>query len=1841
MICKIKKYINILLASILFISQSPVYANDTFSDIEPVVEGTESSAEPVLTDIGRIRFVTPNNEVVPLEYITITDEQNIELQLVEDTSDELHYLTFPDRKIGDVLNYSVFFPNRGNVTGIITISETDTDITVTEPDKRSCNLEAVTATTSIDEEINLIDYVKVDDEYDGSIHFSLPVQNIIDGGAVITYEEEVDTDEYSLHKGVFKGKKGTTVYVFADETDMFTGSSTTMQVEITKKDLGEITADQITWDNAEKVFDGTLAATATGSFTTSDGEIIKISAQLQLDELLSGNRNSTIVSSSVIEGQDKYSVSVATGNGPVVHVTPKEVTLHAQDIKVRYGSSGWQAIKEGRLPEGVTLANVITNTKLTEEESAVLNSIDKSTYVSFDIKQDTYNVGTFQDVVTLHISTPENCGFAFKKESDGRLVVLPEITDSDINMWNRLQVDTEASRKYYISPDTIWVGRNAYLGFLPAETEQLYDKVFMKETSPVSSDIYTNGISIPEDATADNTVEAAFYLGNSENSTRTDANEETEGAQDNHIPSGYVKIDANAPAISFSNISAYNENKAIEMAVNQGYTISVSVSDIESGVNWAGYKILSFSTTGRTEIDEAKTDEGWTDLEGNVTLPSEDGNYIVLVRAEDKVGNISYRASGGVVIDTTAPSVNVTLNTDKFYNGDVPFSVNVEDGGNTSGLSEIIITAEANGSQIELVHENINDADDIEKAIENALKALNGSIPSSLNSNNVKLTITIRDRAGNVTTETRTIMIDTTAPKITVSYDDNNPSNNKYFNKTRTATIVFQERNFDPSLAMITLKVGAEEKTIPITEVAGNGIAVITNGSDSEAESDEKSYTDNRTITYVFAFGNTDNIDEDYTIIPSCTDKAGNASGAVEYGESNPTNDFTVDKVKPVMNIVFSGYNGNVYTAANSKESPFYERQSMNISVHIRERNFSQEGLAISFTDANGNPVSATGTWNIGDEAVYTLDTIAMDGIYELKATFKDLAGNEVSSESYHFVVDRTAPTGKITISAADVSTSDNLFSTLGWLFSKTSASVAIESSDATSGVKSVKYMQYHPGSETRGQYQALTLEQLESMEWIDWPGTLTLTADSQTVIYARIEDNAGNTIYINSRDTVVIDNTLPSGPDIKINLPDAPEGYYNSDVPFTIEVTDPLSGGTYAGLQSVTWTVANGTNVTQSGNYDSEFTDKSQRKQSISKQETVEAKKNNKDNIRIMVTATDWAGNTSQNAKTLAIDVTAPVMTVTYDKDTPVNDIYYANERGAVIAVREEHFNPDDITIEPKGKENDGLISNWITDTNDPLIHMCKVKFPKDDEYDFRVEAADMAGNKAEEFHDSFIKDSTAPVVGVTYDNNDVRNEKYYKASRTAIITIDEKNFDDKLFYLKITNEDGDVVESETIEQTDTTEKTEGTEAEDALPLSSLSEGHLPSIGKWVHKNNIHSTMVTFSEDGTYTFELYCTDLAGNRSGTLLQNPFTIDIHAPDIEITGVEDSSANNDTVAPVITFHDLNLNEGEIEVKLSGESHEEEIVQGEIEKIDKDVWRFVMTDIPHEKEMDDIYTLKAFAEDYAGNKSDLEIHFSVNRFGSIYTFDENTEKSLKKYYLKDIDDVVIHETNINGIRNRNITIARDGNTKILKDGEDYTTEEENTGWTVWTYTIPKENFEEEGVYEILIDSIDEAGNKQDNSLKEKPIRFVIDRTAPSLILTGIENGKRYDETAHTFTVNIADNIAVGEAEVLINGEVNATYQASQIRDVNGKIEGTLSDSPEWQNIEVRARDAAGNEAEVQSVSVIVHPTLFKRFMSNKPLLYGAGALAAAGASAFFIFRKKKVPSKQKEKKGNSSEK
>ena len=193
-----------------------------------------------------------------------------------------------------------------------------------------------------------------------------------------------------------------------------------------------------------------------------------------------------------------------------------------------------------------------------------------------------------------------------------------------------------------------------------------------------------------------------------------------------------------------------------------------------------------------------------------------------------------------------------------------------------------------------------------------------------------------------------------------------------------------------------------------------------------------------------------------------------------------------------------------------------------------------------------------------------------------------------------------------------------------------------------------------------------------------------------------------------------------------------------------------------------------------------------------------------------------------------------------------------------------------------------------------------------------------------------------------------------------------------------------------------------------------------------------------------------------------------------------------------------------------------------------------------------------------DMAGNESTVDFVFSVNRYGSNYLLGDATQKLVDNYYTNQAPTLDVTEINVNTLKFNEITYALNGNIQTLQPDTDYSVAESGTetSWKKYDYKIFDSNFTQEGVYDITISSEDEAGNLNSNHterVKEysKNISFVLDQTAPSITISGVEEDGRYDTDTRSISVNYSE-------KKLRDGQPDH-YQRRQDRDLYRRPAGS----------------------------------------------------------------------------------
>lgn len=1306
---------------------------------------------------------------------------------------------------------------------------------------------------------------------------------------------------------------------------------------------------------------------------------------------------------------------------------------------------------------------------------------------------------------------------------------------------------------------------------------------------------------------------------------------------DKTAPNGNFVVNINGKDIPYSNIISENEFRdnykrfSFDKFTKSSIYLKDKSFDDVSGIKSVKYYIDDVNPDAEEDFEMVMNldDKEFLDLSKPFKIEP-DRNIVIYEKIEDMSGNITYIFSkGGIAIDSTLPekpTINVVDQYRDLYDSDIGLEIISSENnrsistGKFSGIKNVYYEV-YNGSLKSITQSGNFDINNsrVSKRINNIV------IDSSKNnSNDINLRVVVSDYAGNNNEITKKYSIDTTKPVVKTRFDNAGIKNGKYYNITKFVDVDFIERNFNSKTSYLSLKVDGKSYRFSMDDLVSGkaknlGIGVEKH-LDTQKGISKSLLTDSRNNSYKISFGNNASADFEYSDISfSSVDQVGN------QGNLSRVNDMVIDKVAPILNV---GYYDNGYDVSSSistrRDNPYYTNKSITPVLTIKERNFKSSDVRANLSQENYlgaklnvyNSISDVYTkkWNNnGNTHSLELSPFIGDAIFGLSFDYEDLAGNKVSYYlPRYFAVDKTLPTGLINVNSSDNVSSYSSFSEVASFehVSNNAISVNVEGSDDVTGIKSVDYYIYYPDSESRNNFKTLSLSQLHDLSWNRYNGPIQVNPDAQAIIYAKITDMSNNVTYINNNGAIIADRTSPLAPNINItSSTDSSQGVFNNDVGFNVHVEDVLNANTYAGLKNVLIEVLSDGVVTQSQNYN--VGTKQARVKNFDSSFTVDSSLNNSNNVVIRVTATDNALNTSTYQTEVSIDITPPRIEVLYDINDPRNGKYYNNRRTATIRVYERNFDPSLVNLDIKG--GNAQVGSWqigsLSGISDDNVNTLTIVFDEDADYSFTFNLTDGAGNRAEYNQvDEFTIDQTLPTIDVVYDKSLV-NGKYINEDRTATITINEHNFDPNEVDIKINASlDGKAITP-------------------------------PSISNWSSLGDKHVATVTFSDDGDYDFTIDYTDKAGNSAQTFEENGFTIDKTPVDISFKDIVDKSTNKDVVAPKVLFEDYNFDKSKTTLTLSGLKNKEQTIEYNYKDISNG-GIFELFDLPHTKDVDDIYTLVAKSIDFAGNETIEEITFAVNRYGSIFFLDENSKKYVDKYYNNIEENLVVHEVNPDKVTDVSVVVTRDGISKKL-DSQEFVIEDltDVNGWNEYKYTIDKSNFAKEGVYKVVIQSTDAASNKQDNDFKEVPIEFIVDKTNPSAVITGIEDNNTYNNTSREIDINVSDNFSVAYAKLFVNGKEVVGLDGKKLHESNNVFSYTLNESDDWQNVKVEVLDSSGNSFVTEPVNVIISSNSWVRFINSKWLKYLLFGLSGLLLSLFFILFKRNKDDEENDEKANNN--
>lgn len=1282
---------------------------------------------------------------------------------------------------------------------------------------------------------------------------------------------------------------------------------------------------------------------------------------------------------------------------------------------------------------------------------------------------------------------------------------------------------------------------------------------------------------------------------------------------------------------------------------------------------------------------------------GNISLKAtlkdlNDGKYLAKISAEDKAGNVSAISTFEFIISKNNPTVQITDNRksnagaqkNMYIGGTYAISIsglfnksNIKEQikFNSNALDETFISGaldENTGLPIYTVEFDFGEKRNLQNP-----------------SKEGEYTLSSEELADCLARKPETIInekfqIDATDPTYTIEFSKPNSNsvfvdNKYYYNNDIKATIkITEDGSYDDSLINIAVsKKGEQESVLSWNK----GTKYSSNENDYLIDYDSVNKTFTLTVKAKPDNHSTDN--DGYRFTLEGTDKAGNTySITLDDATENPMKfDYVMDTTAPELTKIeyisdkpFNTVNGKDYIASVPK-----------VKLQVQEHNPN--------TECNSNldsTIKETIKWEQTGDSLTAYVEVPMRGQYgdeqKLSYTIIDRAGNLAvlpekndNNKTVQFIKDIMEYSGTRSESEANMTNVELLGGKYTDVFTvDTIAPVITYDYDRTPDKENVDGVDYFKLKDAEGNINplAVTIEieehnfdksllqvaisgytensVISETDWEKKDDTFTkrivLKDESEYTILSSGTDCAGNKIALKKKEhvsasdnnngeaklIVAIDTNNPSVGDhakpLIVISPDAPAGetsdkqpLYNSGITYKVEVYDPVVNKYCSGIDEIEFSVSADDGSTASGSLKNGIieangmTIEAVKLDNLAKgaenaydfRVSLDTSHFNSNGIVLSVKAVDMATNdASAKTEKVAIDVTPPKVTISYDNNDVLNEKYFKAPRTATIEVTERNFSNECCKFTVNGADV-GLnftLTNVSQGNRDNDVWTATYTFDQNGDYAVNCIVTDLANNTGEDAvftgmaPKNFTIDLLKPIVSITFDNNDVANQMYYKAIRTATIRVEEHNF-----------RTTDLVVA-------------GTASNDGTTIA------YPALSAWSSSGDTHTATITYSADGMYTLDVKYVDLAGNEAESPESQKFVIDTVAPELEIYDIENMSANNGVVMPGIRYSDINYDASNSDIQMKGFNNGIVQMNGDITTSRKGV-DIKLHDFEHIPDMDDLYTMEVTVYDLAGNSSEDKVTFSVNRFGSTYTFDDLTNALVGangKYYTNVEQQLVIYETNVDSLEFKEITCNLNGDLKTLIEGTDYTVEQSGSdvSWKQYTYTLKEDNFVNEGNYIITIYSEDRATNTSNNSTKGKKIEFIVDKTKPSVLISGVENEKQYRAHNKEVTLDVQDNVLLSKIVVDLNGELTE-YAAEQIEAVNGKITFNVDSMNSWQTMTVKAYDAAGNENVTDEMTFLITSNIFIQYINNKAAVAtSVVVVVVAGAIGFIpvVFKRKK---------------
>lgn len=1286
---------------------------------------------------------------------------------------------------------------------------------------------------------------------------------------------------------------------------------------------------------------------------------------------------------------------------------------------------------------------------------------------------------------------------------------------------------------------------------------------------------------------------------------------------------------------------------------NPDVTVIATAEDITSGIDFIDLKYAV--ADGVSDVNTKDWNETVTDPEisadgktatAEFKIPAQlNGSFTAI--ATDMAGNDTENADTEkrIVVDSITPERSVEIEyerafdaaTDEEITGDAKDAI--KEGDNVVLFSkesaELTFTVdEANFYEEDITVKVNGEASDITWEKEENSDIYTASVVLDENGDYV-VTAEYADRSGN-NMETYTspkIVIDNEAPVITVEFDRLSVSNGKYYNQNRSAKIRVTERY---------LRAEDVDFVLISTDITGAEVNVSTDFA--ELLKQKSSWT-KEGGDYVAEITFSDDAHYKFTI--NCEDMAANTA-------TYTSEDFVVDKTDPsdlkisysystfrtvINSITFLYFNPSVTVTLTAEDVTAgidhfdwtYSKESGASATNAS----SERGTVTDISYSSGGKV-ARGSFDLpeGDTAEQYRGNIsfnATDRANNVSDTYED--------EDTIIVIDTISPTRSVEFSPAkQVVEAATLESVENYVYTTEGSLQKLIYDASSTATITVTEANFYPEDVT------VLVNDVETsdVQWTNsgdvWTGVVTFPQDGHYVLKLEYTDRAENEMVEYVSNEVIIDSVNPII-DVSYSPANAITGsggekYYNEDQTATIKITEHNFRASDV-IVTVTAEDISGNNV-DIGDIAAELMDESSWTHNDDVH-TATIHYSKDANYTFDIEYTDLSMRMAEDYATdiFTVDTTAPkIDSVSYSQAVKEGDSIRYYNSAVIVTVKASddtsgvgsidytygNIKGETISID---KSSGGTITQTFRIPKEEFLN-------ENNQFNgyVTVSASDRANNKSEDYKDTveLVVDNINPDATISYNTADnvVNGVSYYSGDIIATVEVTEKNFFEE-------------------------------------DVQIFVNGTPRTVSSWSSSGNVHTGSFSISEDGDYIVSVKYKDRSNNQMDDYESEQLTIDRTAPVVTVSGIRNETAYNDEkIGFVVRAEDTNMNAAELKPVLTavvqtedGGFSQETISMSGVQTVEGGKVYTVSVD---NLEKDAVYTLRCTAADMAGNSNEniyvsdggaqlSQVMFSVNRNGSAYMLDEYTQRSVDKYYVDNVDnDIVIIEVNVNDLESYTVEL----NGEELVEGVDYTVSKDsgNGSWSKYSYSVEAALFAEEGEYSVVVTSIDKTNTTAYSDIKNAKVKFVVDRTAPVVTVSGIEKDGRYRTDKQMVTVIPADDGGkLSSIKIVLKGndEVEDTALLELNRaelltalDENGMLTFEIEEGM-YQNIEIICIDEAGNEYNSGDAyhNVTVSPSGWIILWANPVFrwsLFGGAAAIAAGIIFLIFFKKKKKEEKDK---------